>query len=115
MRFKPHAGYFFPALPCCLLRLSLAASGISAARIKAAATGLEQVLHCSRPTRTRQRSWQNWYLTRSGSTAELWSHQAMGDMQLAQPAAMLHTDRSELVKLLQQAEAAYKQIEARGP
>jgi len=48
---------------------------------------------------------------KSGSKAELWSYQAMGDMQLGQGAAMLHSDRTEAQKLLQQAEASYKQVE----
>jgi tetratricopeptide (TPR) repeat protein len=48
---------------------------------------------------------------KSSSKAEQWAHQAMGDMQLGQGAAMLHTDRSEAQKLLQKAEAEYKQIE----
>ncbi len=48
---------------------------------------------------------------KSGSKADLWAHQALGDMQLSQGAAMLHTDRVEAQKLLQQAEASYKQVE----
>ena len=48
---------------------------------------------------------------KTGSKADLWALQAVGDMQLSQGAAMLHTDRVEAQKLLQQAEASYKQIE----
>jgi hypothetical protein len=48
---------------------------------------------------------------KTGGKAELWSYQAMGDMQLGQGAAMLHSDRTEAQKLLQQAEASYKQVE----
>src|SRR5688572_29038080 len=48
---------------------------------------------------------------KTGSKADLWAHQALGDMQLSQGAAMLHTDRAEAQKLLQQAEASYKLVE----
>jgi hypothetical protein len=48
---------------------------------------------------------------KSGSNADLWALQALGDMQLSQGAALLHSDRVEAQKLLQQAEASYKQVE----
>jgi len=49
---------------------------------------------------------------RPGTTAALWALQAVGDMNLAQGAALLFSDRTEAQKLLQQAEAAYKQVDA---
>jgi hypothetical protein len=48
---------------------------------------------------------------KTGNKADLWALQGLGDMQLSQGAAMLHTDRAEAQKLLQQAEASYKQVE----
>ena len=48
---------------------------------------------------------------RTGTPAAQWALQAAGDMLVSQGAAMLHTDRAEAQKLLQRAEASYKQIE----
>jgi hypothetical protein len=47
-----------------------------------------------------------------GSTAALWALQSVGDMNVAQGAAMLFSDREEAKKLLEKAELAYKQVEA---
>jgi tetratricopeptide (TPR) repeat protein len=47
----------------------------------------------------------------AGTHAALWAHQALGDMQLGQGAALLHSDRIEAQKLLKKAESEYKQIE----
>jgi len=46
-----------------------------------------------------------------GSKAALWALQSLGDMNLGQGAALLHSDRAEAQKLLQKAEASYKRLE----
>ena len=47
-----------------------------------------------------------------GTTTALWAQQAIGDMNLAQGAAMLFSDRAEAQKMLQKAQDTYKQVEA---
>lgn len=47
-----------------------------------------------------------------GTVTALWALEAMGDMDVAQGGALLFSDRTEAQKLLEKAEAAYKQVDA---
>jgi hypothetical protein len=47
-----------------------------------------------------------------GTQTALWAQQAIGDMNLAQGAAMLFSDRAEAQKMLQKAQDTYKLVEA---
>jgi tetratricopeptide (TPR) repeat protein len=55
---------------------------------------------------------QNLATEKSGSKAAWWALESLGDMNLSEGAALLHTDRSEAKKRLEAAEQAYKQVEA---
>jgi tetratricopeptide (TPR) repeat protein len=62
--------------------------------------------------REPQKVLQNVVTDRSGSKAAWWALAALGDMNLGEGAAMLHSDRNEAEKRLEAAERAYKQVEA---
>src|SRR5262245_58706088 len=62
--------------------------------------------------REPQKVLQNVVTDRSGSKAAWWALAALGDMNLGEGAALLHSDRSEAEKRLEAAERAYKQVEA---
>jgi tetratricopeptide (TPR) repeat protein len=62
--------------------------------------------------REPQKVLQNVVTDQSGSKAAWWALAALGDMNLGEGAALLHSDRSEAEKRLEAAERAYKQVEA---
>ena len=49
---------------------------------------------------------------KTSATAALWARQSIGDMNLAEGARLLFSDRTEAQKLLLKAEAAFRQVEA---
>jgi tetratricopeptide (TPR) repeat protein len=61
--------------------------------------------------REPQKVLKNLATEKSGSKAAWWALAALGDMNLGEGAAMLHSDRSEAQKRLEAAEQAYKQVE----
>ena len=61
--------------------------------------------------REPQKVLQNLAAEQSGSKAAWWALAAVGDMNLSEGAALLHTDRTEARKHLEVAEQAYKKVE----
>jgi len=61
--------------------------------------------------REPQKVLQNLATEQSGSKAAWWALAAVGDMNLSEGAAMLHSDRNEARKHLEAAEQAYKKVE----
>jgi hypothetical protein len=61
--------------------------------------------------RDPQRILQDLATKQSGSKAAWWAQAALGDMNLAEGASLLYSDRKEAQKRLEAAEAAYKQVE----
>jgi tetratricopeptide (TPR) repeat protein len=62
--------------------------------------------------REPQKVLNNLATERSGSKAAWWALAALGDMNLGEGAALLHSDRAEAKKRLDAAEKTYKQVEA---
>jgi tetratricopeptide (TPR) repeat protein len=61
--------------------------------------------------REPQKVLQDLATSQSGSKAAWWALMAVGDMNLGEGAALLHSDRTEAQKRLEAAEKAYKQAE----